>query len=185
MKIPRVLIIDAGLGNIGSIEAAFMRQNCLYESLNHPPSEEIEKHFTHVVLPGVGAFKAGMKALKKEGWVEWITQKWRGLDIPLLGICLGMQLAMIEFARNCADIKNATSMEFDKSGDFVVHYMEGQSEDMAKGGSMRLGAYECHLEKGSLAQKVYGTELISERHRHRLEVNNQYVEKLENAGMKV
>ncbi len=106
-------------------------------------------------------------------------------NLPFFGICLGMQLAMIEFARNCADIKNATSMEFDKSGDFVVHYMEGQSEDMAKGGSMRLGAYECHLEKGSLAQKVYGAELISERHRHRLEVNNQYIEKLENAGMKV
>ena len=63
--------------------------------------------------------------------------------------------------------------------------MDGQSENMAKGGSMRLGAYECHLEKGSLAEKIYGTELISERHRHRLEVNNQYIEKLESAGMKV
>lgn len=103
--------------------------------------------------------------------------------IPFFGICLGMQLAIIEFARNKANIKNATSMEFETKGEPVIHFMEGQSKDMAKGGSMRLGAYECDLEKGSLAFEVYQNEHISERHRHRLEVNNDFVDQLKDAGM--
>ncbi|MBC74947.1 MAG: CTP synthetase [Halobacteriovoraceae bacterium] len=106
-------------------------------------------------------------------------------NVPFFGICLGMQLAMIEFARNIAGLKNATSMEFEGKGDFVVHYMEGQSKDIQKGGSMRLGAYDCHLEKGSLAEKIYGKSDISERHRHRLEVNNEHVNKLKEAGMTI
>lgn len=103
--------------------------------------------------------------------------------IPFFGICLGMQLAIIEFARHIAGIQKATSMEFDKAGDFVVHYMEGQTKEGSKGGSMRLGAYDCRLEKNSLAYKIYKNEMISERHRHRLEVNNEFVPKLKEAGM--
>jgi CTP synthase len=103
--------------------------------------------------------------------------------VPFFGICLGMQLALVEFARNVAEIKNATSMEFSKKGEFVVHYMEGQSEDVSKGGSMRLGAYDCSLEKGSLANKIYGKSKISERHRHRLEVNNKYKDQMKKSGM--
>ena len=103
--------------------------------------------------------------------------------VPFFGICLGMQLAIIEYARNMAKITNATSMEFADKGDFVVHFMEGQSKDMAKGGSMRLGAYDCDVEKGTLAYEVYGETKISERHRHRLEVNNEYVQKLKESGM--
>ena len=106
-------------------------------------------------------------------------------NIPFFGICLGMQLAMVEFARNVAGIKDATSMEFGSNGKFVIHFMKGQSEDMAKGGSMRLGAYECDLKKGSLAFEIYNTEKISERHRHRLEVNNEFVADLETAGMTI
>lgn len=102
---------------------------------------------------------------------------------PFFGICLGLQLAIIEFARHKAGIKNATSMEFSETGDLVVHYMAGQSKDGAKGGSMRLGAYDCDIMPGSLAEKVYGTQKISERHRHRLEVNNQYTEALSKAGL--
>ena len=117
-----------------------------------------------------------------EGKIKAI-QYARENKVPFFGICLGMQLAMIEFARNVAGIKGATSMEFDKSGEFVIHYMEGQSKDISKGGSMRLGAYDCALEKGSLAEKVYGSGNISERHRHRLEVNNKYVGRLKEAGM--
>ncbi|MEX1098798.1 MAG: gamma-glutamyl-gamma-aminobutyrate hydrolase family protein, partial [Bacteriovoracaceae bacterium] len=105
--------------------------------------------------------------------------------VPFFGICLGMQLAMIEYARNVAEIKKATSMEFEKAGEYVIHYMEGQSRDISKGGSMRLGAYDCQLEKGSLAQKIYGSTEISERHRHRLEVNNEHVSKLKEAGMTI
>lgn len=109
----------------------------------------------------------------------------RTQKIPFFGICLGMQLAMIEFARNCAGIKGATSMEFSDSGDFIVHYMEGQSNDVDKGGSMRLGAYDCDIEKDSLAYSIYKSLKISERHRHRLEVNNEFVEKLETEGMRI
>jgi CTP synthase len=104
-------------------------------------------------------------------------------NIPFFGICLGMQLAIIEFARHVAGIKNATSMEFDTEGEPIVHFMEGQSKDVSKGGSMRLGAYDCSIEKGTLAHQIYQQEDISERHRHRLEVNNKYVETLKEKGM--
>ena len=107
----------------------------------------------------------------------------REKGIPFFGICLGMQLAMVEFARNAAKIADATSQEFSMDGSSVIHYMEGQSEDGAKGGTMRLGAYDCHLEKGTLAQKVYGRVNISERHRHRLEVNNDFLNQLKEGGM--
>ena len=104
---------------------------------------------------------------------------------PFLGICLGLQLALIEFARNVAGITNATSEEFDSEGDLVIHYMEGQTKDGVKGGSMRLGAYDCSIEEGTLAAKIYGDKEISERHRHRLEVNNDFLDKITSAGMRV
>jgi CTP synthase len=92
---------------------------------------------------------------------------------------------VIEFARNVVGIKNATSMEFTDSGDFIVHYMSGQSKDGAKGGSMRLGAYDCDFVEGSLGHQIYGATKISERHRHRLEVNNDYLKKLTDKGLVV
>ena len=94
-----------------------------------------------------------------------------------------MQLAMIEFARNVVGISDATSQEFETSGTPVIHYIEGQSKDVSKGGSMRLGAYDCEIKSGTLTEKVYEASMISERHRHRLEVNNDYVESIEKAGM--
>lgn len=104
---------------------------------------------------------------------------------PFFGICLGMQLAIIEYARNVVGIKNANSQEFGEEGELLVHYMQGQSKDGAKGGSMRLGSYECKFEPGSLAEKVYGASLIHERHRHRLEVNNKYVQQLKDHGLSI
>jgi CTP synthase len=74
-------------------------------------------------------------------------------------------------------------MEFTDKGDMVVHYMQGQTKDGAKGASMRLGAYDCELTEGSLAHKIYGQSKITERHRHRLEVNNEYVSKLTEKGL--
>lgn len=117
-----------------------------------------------------------------EGKILAIKQA-REKNIPFFGICLGMQLALIEFARNVAGIKDASSQEFTTSGSPVVHFMEGQSEGGAKGGTMRLGAYDCSLEKGTLAQNIYGESEISERHRHRLEVNNKYLDEVKSAGM--
>ncbi|MCB9093788.1 MAG: CTP synthase [Halobacteriovoraceae bacterium] len=106
-------------------------------------------------------------------------------NIPYFGICLGLQLAMIEFARNCAGISAATSEEFSENGDLVIHYMPGQTRDGSKGASMRLGAYDCEIKKKTLAYKIYGKTQISERHRHRLEVNNDYLERLQNSGMEI
>ena len=107
----------------------------------------------------------------------------REQNIPFFGICLGMQLAVVEFARNCAGIQDAASEEFNPDGNHVIHYMEGQSDSGDKGGTMRLGAYPCQLKKGSLAADIYSDRQISERHRHRLEVNNHFLPQLEEGGL--
>jgi CTP synthase len=105
-------------------------------------------------------------------------------NIPYLGICLGLQIATIEFARNVAGLPSATSTEFDpQSKCAVIDYMEGQRTITDKGASMRLGAYPCKIAKGSKAHAVYGSEMISERHRHRFEVNNTYRTQLSEAGL--
>jgi CTP synthase len=108
-------------------------------------------------------------------------------DIPYLGLCLGLQIATIEYARNVVGIKNATSEEFNvKAKNTVIHTMKDQVrklKDCEMGGSMRLGAYPCVLGDGSLAKKLYGRKNISERHRHRYEVNNFYRAKLQAAGL--
>jgi len=117
-------------------------------------------------------------------------------NIPYLGICLGMQLALIEFARNKAGMTNANSTEFDSSTPFPVVALvtewtertgevERRSDKADLGGSMRLGGQECMLEKGSLAQQIYGQDKIVERHRHRYEVNNSLLAQIEKAGLKV
>ncbi|MFW5887180.1 MAG: CTP synthase [Bacteriovoracia bacterium] len=102
---------------------------------------------------------------------------------PFFGICLGLQLAIVEFARNVVGIKEATSQEFTDQGEALIHYMEGQTKDGRKGGSMRLGAYDCELAPDSHANQIYGATNISERHRHRLEVNNEHIEALKEAGL--
>lgn len=100
----------------------------------------------------------------------------RETKIPFLGICLGLQCAVIEFAQNVLDLRLANSEEFDKKCEVpVVHFVKGQSENMKKSGTMRLGSYECELEKDSIVRELYKKKLISERHRHRLEVNEAYV----------
>ncbi len=104
--------------------------------------------------------------------------------LPFFGICLGMQMAAIEFARNVLGLRDAHSTEMDPdSKEPVIDLMEEQKKITAKGGTMRLGAYSCELKKDSLAHEVYGYSPISERHRHRWEFNNKYLEQFENAGM--
>ncbi|NJB34970.1 CTP synthase [Croceivirga sp. JEA036] len=105
--------------------------------------------------------------------------------VPFLGICLGMQMAVIEFARNVLGLENANSIEMDSDTPHpVINLMEEQKSVVDKGGTMRLGAWECVLTPGSLASTVYnGAERIMERHRHRFEFNNAYKEELENEGM--
>lgn len=104
-------------------------------------------------------------------------------DIPFLGICLGLQAAVCEFSRNVAGIEGATSAEFGEVENPVIDLMPEQEGVEYKGGTMRLGAYPCHLEKGTKAFEAYGCEDISERHRHRFEVNNDYRQRLVDAGL--
>jgi CTP synthase len=104
--------------------------------------------------------------------------------IPFFGICLGMQMAVVEYARNVCGLTDACSSEFKPECEHpVIHLMETQQGIERKGGTMRLGAYPCTLTKGTLAQKVYGATQISERHRHRYEVNNRYRDLLTEKGL--
>ena len=104
--------------------------------------------------------------------------------LPFFGICLGMQMAVIEFARNILGLKDAHSTEMDaKTAHPVINMMEEQKKIKMKGGTMRLGAYPCAIKEGTLAHAVYNSRSVSERHRHRYEFNNQYLEQFENAGM--
>ncbi|MFZ5551513.1 MAG: CTP synthase [Bacteroidota bacterium] len=105
-------------------------------------------------------------------------------NIPFLGICLGMQCAVIEFARNVIGLKDAHTMEIDPHTKHpVIHLMPSQKKITSKGGTMRLGAYPCKVDKNSHAFEVYGREMISERHRHRYEFNNEYLQQFEQSGM--
>ena len=105
-------------------------------------------------------------------------------NVPFFGICLGMQMCVVEFARDVLGYKDAASAEVNpKSSHPVIDLMEDQKSTTIKGGTMRLGAYDCQLKKGSLVERIYGTDMISERHRHRYEFNSEYLEAFENAGL--
>ncbi len=107
-------------------------------------------------------------------------------NIPFFGICLGMQMAVIEYARNVLKIKNASSLEFDeKCEQPVINLMEDQKEVTDMGGTMRLGSWECAIEKDSKSYKAYNSELIGERHRHRYEFNDAYRKQMTDAGLKI
>lgn len=107
-------------------------------------------------------------------------------NIPYLGICLGMQSAAIEFARDVLKLDDANSEEFDpQSKNPVIHLMKDQKNQVQKGGTMRLGAYPCHIKENSLMYKSYGKSEVSERHRHRYEFNNEYRKLFEDNGMKI
>lgn len=108
----------------------------------------------------------------------------RETGLPFFGICLGMQMAVIEYGRNILGIKDAQSSEMDPhASEPVIDMMEEQKKITAKGGTMRLGAYPCNIKEGSLAHKIYGSGSISERHRHRYEFNNKYLDQYERNGM--
>ena len=105
-------------------------------------------------------------------------------NLPFLGICLGMQCAVIEYARNVVGLKGANSAEFNENAEYpVIDLMQEQKDVKGYGGTMRLGAYDCILKEGSVAAKAYGSTKISERHRHRYEVNTEYLERIKQAGL--
>ena len=142
-------------------------------------AEQIFKKIDGILLlPGFG--KRG-----SEGKI--ISCKYaRENKIPFLGICLGLQSAVIEFARNVCGLKDANSTEFNKKTKYpVIDLMESQRAIKLKGGTMRLGAYDCELKVKTKAYSAYGKKKISERHRHRWEVNNRYRDRLEKNGLKI
>ena len=140
-------------------------------------ASELLKDVQAVVVPG------GFGSRGIEGKLK-VIQHARENNIPYLGLCLGMQCAVIEFARNVANLENANSSEFDKNAKYqVVDLMEAQKHILGYGATMRLGAYPCVLKENSLAQKLYKTKEIKERHRHRFEFNNDYREILEKNGL--
>ncbi len=104
--------------------------------------------------------------------------------IPYLGICLGMQIAVIEYARNVLNLKDANSREFDElSRNKVIDFMPGQNDEIDKGGTLRLGSYPCHIASGTFMDECYHSTIINERHRHRYEFNNEYRDELSKAGL--
>lgn len=126
------------------------------------------KDINGVIIPG-GFGERGI-----EGMIT-TCQYVRENDIPFLGICLGMQIAVIEFARHVCLLKNANSKEFDKNTEYnVIDLMPDQRGDIAKGGTMRLGSYPCHIKDNTMMYKAYQTDIIHERHRHRYEFNNDF-----------
>ncbi len=131
-----------------------------------------------IIVPG------GFGCRGIEGMIESIRYA-RENKIPFFGICLGMQMSVIEFARNVLGKTEANSTEFGETPDPVIDIMENQKNIMQKGGTMRLGLYPCRIEQGSLCSELYGKELIYERHRHRWEFNNAYRKELTDAGMKI
>jgi CTP synthase len=129
-----------------------------------------------LVAPGFGMRGVEGKIIA----VKYAREK----NLPFFGICLGMQMAVIEYARNVLGLKDAHSTEMDpQTKEPVIDLMEEQKEITAKGGTMRLGAYPCDVKEGTLAYTIYGKTSVSERHRHRWEFNNSYLERFEKAGM--
>jgi CTP synthase len=130
---------------------------------------DLLKELSGVIVPG------GFDSRGVEGKIRAIRYC-RENKVPFLGICLGLQCSVIEFARNVMHMDGATSQEFDGNCKVpVVHFVNGQHANIKKSATMRLGAYDCELEKDSIIRELYKKKLISERHRHRLEVNNEFI----------
>lgn len=172
-------VIHAGIANDVKVNIKWIKAEDLekYKDLRG-----LGKHFEDldgIIVPG------GFDMRGTEGKIKAI-QYVRREKIPFLGICLGLQMAVVEFARNVCNLEHANSLEFDKNTAYpVIHYVEGQEGITKKSGTMRLGSYDCDLVKESISAELYGAKTISERHRHRYEVNPEYLELYSKKGFKV
>ena len=182
------VLSDAYISVIEALKHAAYHNNCVPElswldsTAYEEESKKLEelKEFDGIVVPG------GFGSRGIEGKIN-VAQFCRENKIPYFGLCYGMQIAVIEFARNVAGIARAQTAEIDDSAsDLVIDILPEQKEKLKKGdfgGSMRLGGYPANLSVDTIAQKAYKKSSISERHRHRYEVNPEYIEKLEKAGI--
>ena len=165
-------------------------------NLRYIDSEDVEKEGPDRLLQGVNGIlvPGGFGTRGVEGKIKAIQYAREG-RIPFFGICLGMQCAVIEIARHCAGLKGANSLEFDLDTPHPIIYLmehwvdrdqtvQKRNVESAKGGTMRLGAYPCKVEEGTLADEAYGKRLIYERHRHRYEFNNTYREAMGKVGLR-
>jgi CTP synthase len=156
-------------------------------NLHHIDSEEIERRGAPGLLAEMDGILVapGFGSRGIQGKIDAVRYA-REEGVPFFGICLGMQVAVIEFARNVAGLRGANSTEFDPHPPFpVVDFLPEQRTVTDKGATMRLGAYPCVLTAGSKAAAAYGAQEISERHRHRYEVNNDFREALTSHGMSI
>jgi len=172
-------LIHAGVANDVKVNIRWIKAEDLekYKDLRG-----LHKYFDGldaIVIPG------GFDMRGTEGKIRAI-QYVREKKIPFLGICLGLQMAVVEFARNVCDLEGANSLEFDKETPYpVIHFVAGQENLKKKSATMRLGSYDCELQKDSIAAELYGKQLVSERHRHRYEVNSAFVDQYAKKGFHV
>jgi len=148
-------------------------------------SQDLEHHSPEAVLAGVDGIvvPGGFGERGVEGKIA-AARYARQQGVPYLGLCLGMQVMVMEYARHVLGWEGAHSTEFDPETPYpVICLMEEQLGVTEKGGTMRLGSYPCHLRPGTRAREAYGTDLVMERHRHRYEFNNRYRDALEGAGL--
>lgn len=169
----REAFVHAGAENECRVNVVYIHS----ENINDSNAAELLKDMDGVlVAPGFG--ERGL-----EGKISAVRYA-RENGVPFFGICLGMQMCVVEFARNVLGLKGAHSTEVNPGTEYpVINLMEDQKSTTSKGGTMRLGAYKCELRPGFLAEKIYGKSIISERHRHRYEFNSDYLSAFEQAGM--
>ncbi|MFN0098233.1 MAG: CTP synthase [Gemmatimonadaceae bacterium] len=169
-------LIHGGIANDVGVEIAWTSSDLFTDAAR---AKDLVAQFDAILVPG------GFGVRGVEGMVECIRAA-REQQVPFFGICLGMQIAIIEFARNVCGIDDSNSSEFNPDcSNPVISLLESQQNVKDMGGTMRLGAYACRLKPGSKAAEIYGQPEISERHRHRYEVSNQYRDTFQNAGMRL
>ncbi len=179
-----VSLPDAYLSVIEALHHAGVAHDCHVEihlidgeELSDANTAEVLGNMDGILVPG------GFGARAFEGKIA-AARYAREHEVPFLGICLGLQAAVCEFARDVAGLPGATSAEFDEHADYPVIDLMPEQEDVEdKGGTMRLGAYPCKVTLGTRAHEAYGEEIVYERHRHRYEVNNAYRDRLREAGL--
>ena len=170
-------LVHGGVANESRVSVKYIDS----DTLTDQNAAQKLKGLSGVLIPG-GFGERGVEG--KMAAIQYVREN----HIPFFGICFGMQMAVLEFARHVCGIEDANSSEFElvHSGPMknkVIDYMEGQSGDREKGASMRLGSYACHLMKDSLAHFIYKSECVHERHRHRFEFNNHFKKVFESKGM--
>jgi CTP synthase len=169
-------LIHGGIANDVGVDLAWTSSD---EFTSPERARELLAGFDGLLVPG------GFGVRGVEGMVEAIRAA-REMQLPFFGICLGMQVAIIEFARNVVGFDDSHSSEFaPECADPVISLMDSQREITDKGGTMRLGAYACRLQRGSKAAEIYGQPEVNERHRHRYEVSNRYRDTFVEHGMRL